>query len=579
MAALKFSPVENPGKLGSYWKRQWKTVMVITVSGLLFNGCMSIGPILQGTLIDAIVSKQPLRAILLQTGLFTGAILLIQIMRFIKRYYVRVFANRTSAAMRMMIYNDIMNRDIMDLSRESTGDLMTKSVSDVDICVEGMRKVTTEVFDTGVLMLSYLVSLFVYDWKITLAACAFIPVAMWLAERLKKVIAGFSKEARTQSSRVSDITYDNIEHTVLFRVNGLEGKSRQAYFSELEEQETRSVKANILENSMQPVYNVIASLGIVAVLYYGGRNVIESVWTVGMFSTFCILFIALTTKASKAAKLFNSFQKAAVSWQRIKPYFADYKKKSTADRGLHGDGRLTVKDLGFHYPEKTELVVQHISFTAGPGEWIGVTGPVACGKSSLGTALQGLYPYLGSIVLDGVELRDYSEAELARRVSWLGHSPQLLSDTIYRNITLGEDGDISRVLSDVCFDEDMKSMPEGVQTVVGNSGVRLSGGQQARIALARTLYRPGLLMILDDPFSAVDMRTEEMIIENLRRYYPERIVVLISHRLTAFPQTDRVIVLHSDRKAEYGTHSSLMSSSERYQAVYRLQTGGNDEKT
>lgn len=574
MASFKLSPIERPEKMSSYWKRQWKVIAAVVFFGIVFNGCMPIGPILQGKLIDTIVSQARLQKVLLQIGLFVGIILFIQIMRFFKRYYVRLFANRTSAVMRMMIYNNIINKDIIELSQERTGDLMTKAISDVDICVEGMRKVMTEVFDTGVLMISYFISMLVYDWKITIGACIFVPVAVGLAEYLKKAIVKYSKAARSQSSRVADLTYDNIEHTVLLRINGLEGKNRQEYFHELDDLEKKSVKASILENSMQPIYNVIALLGIVVVLYYGGKNVIAGVWTIGMFSTYIAIFAALTTKASKAAKLFNSFQKATVSWQRIKPYLTDYKQKNTDDRGSYGDGTLIVKDLSFRYPGVEELVVQNISFSARPGDLIGVTGPVACGKSSLGVALQGLYPYLGSIKLDGVELREYSETEISRRVSYLGHLPQLLSDTIYNNITLGEDGDISAVLNDVCFDEDLKSMPEGIHTVVGSSGVRMSGGQQARIALARALYRRSPLMILDNPFSSVDMKTEETIIKNLRSHYSDRIIVLISHRLSVFPRTDSVIVIHGDRKAEYGTHTTLLSSSGLYSSIYRLQMGG-----
>jgi len=578
MANLKFSPIEHPDRMISYWKRQWKVVTAVVFYGVIFNGFMSIGPILQGHLIDTIVSQGTLPTILLQAGLFVGVILFIQIMRFFKRYYVRLFANRTSAVMRMMLYNNIMNQDILELSKEHTGDLMTKAVSDVDICVEGMRKVTTEIFDTGVLMLAYLISLLAYDWKITIASCAFVPVAMWLAERLKRIIVKYSKIARAQSSHVADLTYDNIEHTVLLRVNGLEGKNRQTYFKELDDLESKSVKANILENSMQPIYNVIALIGIVVVLYYGGENIIAGVWTVGMFSTFLTIFIALATKASKAAKLFNSTQKAMVSWHRIKKYLTEYRQKNTEDRGSNGDGSLIVEDLSFHYPEEEELVIQHITFIAGKGDLVGITGPIACGKSTLGVALCGLYPYLGSIKLDGVELKKYSEVEISHRVSYLGHQPQLLSDTIYHNITLGEDGDIAAVLQDVCFDEDLKTMQDGIHTKVGSSGMRLSGGQQARIALARALYRHSPLMILDDPFSAVDMKTEETIIENLRSHYSNCIIILISHRLSVFPKTDSTIVIHSDRKAEYGTHNSMLSSSKLYATNYNLQMGGKDHE-
>ncbi|HZW48770.1 MAG TPA: ABC transporter ATP-binding protein, partial [Bacillota bacterium] len=482
MAILKLSPVKQPDRISSYWKRERSVLTAVFIFGILCNGAMSIWPILQGRLIDTIVNKSPLQMVLQQSGIFVGVVLSIQIMRFFKRYFVRLFANRTSAAMRMMLYNNIMNRGIYELSKEQTGDLMTKAVSDVDICVEGMRKVTTEIFDTGVLMLSYLISLLIYDWKLTIISCAFVPVAMWLAESLKNFIVKFSKAARAQSSRVANLTYYNIEHTVLLRVNGLEGKNRQAYFRELDDLETKSVKANILENSMQPIYNVIALLGIVFFLYFGGNNVITGIWTVGMFSTYITIFIALTTKDSKASKLFNTYQKATVSWQRIKPYLTEYQKADESDRGNDVKSSLIVRDLSFSYPADPELILEHLNFTAKAGDLIGITGPVACGKSSLGIALQGLYPYLGSIQLAGRELRDYSKVELSNRISYLGHQSQLLSDTLYRNITLGIDGDISAVLQDVCFEEDMLSMPEGIQTVVGSSGIRLSGGQQARIA-------------------------------------------------------------------------------------------------
>jgi ABC-type multidrug transport system fused ATPase/permease subunit len=148
---------------------------------------------------------------------------------------------------------------------------------------------------------------------------------------------------------------------------------------------------------------------------------------------------------------------------------------------------LVVKGLGFSYSENGENIIENISFEAKTGEIIGITGSIATGKSSLGLSILGLYPYTGSIKIDGRELSDYSEYERSRMISFLGHKPQLLSDTIHNNITLGIEQDITSVLKDVCFDTDLKAMSHGENTLVGNSGIRLSGGQQARIALARTL--------------------------------------------------------------------------------------------
>jgi len=161
-------------------------------------------------------------------------------------------------------------------------------------------------------------------------------------------------------------------------------------------------------------------------------------------------------------------------------------------------------------------------------------------------------------------------------IAYLAHNPQLLSDTIYNNITLGQNTDIIEVLQDVCFDTDLASMPDGINTRVGSSGIRLSGGQQARIALARTLLHKNKIIILDDPFSAVDMKTEEKIIANLKNNYNNSLIILISHRLAIFNQIDRIVLLHSNKTADYGTHQQLMENSDIYAKIYNLQQMAGD---
>lgn len=178
---------------------------------------------------------------------------------------------------------------------------------------------------------------------------------------------------------------------------------------------------------------------------------------------------------------------------------------------------------------------------------------------------------MGSIKIDQKELKDYSEYERSQMTSYLGHNPQLLSDTLYNNITLGKNKDITAVLKDVCFDTDLEAMPKGQDTLVGNSGIKLSGGQQARIALARTLLNKNKIIILDDPFSAVDMKTEETIIENLKSNYKDSLIIIISHRLAIFNKINKIILLKSDKTVDYGTHDELMKKSEIYATIFNLQ--------
>ena len=574
MSKITFTPVQKPDQIVSYWKRQWKTMVAVTFFGVIFNASMPYVAILQGRLIDSVIYNGTLDGILRQGLIFIAVVALVQLMRFFKRYFVRLFANHTIVDMRLMLYNSIMNKNITDLSKESTGDLMVKAVSDVDICAEGMRKVTTEIFDTGVLMASYLFTMAIYDIKITAFACIFIPMAMFLAEKLKGAIVKFSKDARKQTSKVSNIIFSDIEQITMERVNGLEEKRQAEYFKQLDVLEQKSVKATILENSMQPIYNAIAMLGIVFIIYLGGQNVINGSWTVGLFSAYTAIFIALSTKASKAAKLFNSYQKAKVSWQRIKGYLKPYETKDLTDFPMEENPVLQVANLSFTYPESTEKVIENVSFTAKSGQIIGVTGPVASGKTTLGLALGGLFAYEGSAQLGGKELRNYSQYQLSKRISTLSHKTQLLSDSIYSNITLGDEGDISKVLTAVCFDEDLKTMPQGINTIVGSSGVRLSGGQQSRIALARALYHNSPLIILDDPFAAVDMKTEAKIIENILSAYKNSIIILISHRLAVFPKTDRVLFINSDKSINQGSHEEMLHSCKEYSDIFKLQQGG-----
>ncbi|HBK67497.1 MAG TPA: ABC transporter ATP-binding protein [Firmicutes bacterium] len=577
MAKLKIEPMKQPAKIINYWRKEKFVVVCIIIFGLAFNISTILGPIYQGKLIDAIVGGSNLSSIVILAVTFVALIGSIQLLRYFKRFYIRRFANSTSATMRLMIYNNIMHKSLSELDNEKTGNLMTRAISDVDLCVEGMRKFTTEIFDTGVLMASYLLSLLVYDLKVTMLSVLFIPLTMALAEKLKVIIYKYTIAFRQKSSEIADIIYDAIENSMLYRVNGMETQNRAKYKVELEDLQNKAIKANLLENSMQPLYNIITMLGIIMVIYLGGTKVINGAWTVGIFSTYLTMFIAMANKASKASKLFNSVQKSEVSWKRIKPYLTEYKSKDTASNIATNHTRLSVENLSMRYAADRENIIENISFKGEQGEIIGVTGSIASGKSTLGLSLLGLYPYGGSIRIDGQELKDYSEYERSQMISYLGHKPQLLSDTIYNNITLGKKQEITSVLKDVCFDTDLAEMPEGLNTLVGNSGIRLSGGQQGRIALARTLLNKNKIIILDDPFSAVDMKTEEKIIENLKNNYRQSLIILISHRLTIFRRINRIILLNSDKTADYGTHNELMKSSELYATIFDLQcTVGGD---
>ena len=163
-------------------------------------------------------------------------------------------------------------------------------------------------------------------------------------------------------------------------------------------------------------------------------------------------------------------------------------------------------------------------------------------------------------------------------VGYLGHEPDLLSDTIKNNVLLGDKEDLWKYLKAVCLEEEVRHMPQGENTVTGETGLRLSGGQQKRLALARTLAHPRPILILDDPFSALDKTTELEVFKNLRKIVPDSIIFLISHRLYLFPETDGVIWMDNG-KALFSSHQKLLEENKAYRELYQLQADHSVEKT
>ena len=570
----------RPDELGWYFRRETGSLAVVTVSGVLYNVGMLAGPYFEGllaqTLFDILRGQKTARDMLRLAGLYLAVILFVQAMRAVKRFGVRRFANDTSRTMRRILYGRLVRMSRAALLEEDLGAVMTKAVADVDACAEGMRKFTTEVFDTGVVLVAYTAMLFFYDARLALMACAFTPLAYLIAGQLRGQVARSSAACRVSAGRLNGATMDRVSNAVTYRICGCEENRDAAYETRLGDYERRAVAANLWENTMQPLYNIIATGGAVLILYFGAKNVLGtgwSAWNIAAFTTFFSCFTKMALKASHAAKLFNAVQKAQVSWARIRPYMQEAEEPADGPAPAESEpASLVVRNVSAGWPGAAPLF-ENVSFSAGPGQIIGVTGPVACGKSTLGRVLIGEAPYTGSILINGRELRELDDCARSRLVCYMGHEPELMDGTLAENIRLGEPGDVAPALRAARLYDEAEAMPEGVNTPVGSGGARLSGGQQARAALARTIYNARGLLVLDDPFSAVDRATEGEIFENLRALAQNRVILLISHRLYAFPKLDGVLFL-SGGGGVFSTHAELLRTNPDYAQLCREQSVG-----
>lgn len=569
----------RPNSIDAYFRAEWLPLTFVTLSGLVYNIGLLAGPWYEGKmaqcLADILQGNEAAGAMAALVAAYVLVTMLVQSARFVKRFYVRRFANNINRRMKGVLYANLVRQSRSALGKEGSGELMTKAISDVDDCAEGMRKFTTEFFDTGVALVGYVVMLLVYDWRLALMCMIFPPVSYICAQKMKKLVQRSGAAYKKAASGLRAATLDRAKNAVTYRVYGCEKAQEGRYEDALDNYERTAVRANVWQSALPPLYLAVSNLSVIFILYFGGKNVLGSgwrAWDIAAFTTFLSCFVKMATKSSKTAKLFHSVQRAEVSWKRMKPLM----KAPEALPPLNvPDGEpLEVKGVSFAYPG-CEPTFQNLTFSAKPGDIIGITGPVACGKSTLGRMFLCEEPYSGSIRLGNRELSGLTAREISERIGYLGHDPELWNDTIKANVLCGETADPMAALSLTAMDKEVRSMEQGVNTMVGSSGVRLSGGQAQRLALARALAHPRPVLILDDPFSALDRPTEDAVFADLKAYAKDKIVLLISHRLYHFPEMKEILFLE-DGTVTAGTHEALLSSNAAYRNLYEGQTGGED---
>ena len=569
----------HPDRITSYFYIERKVLFLVAFSGIIYNLGLMATPWFEGRLAeclaDILTNQKTFNAMFYLALGYILTVCFVQDMRYLKRFYVRRFANNINRRMKQILYHNLLRKNKMELKQEGIGDVMTKAISDVDDCAEGMRKFTTELFDTGVALLGYSVMLIHYDWQLALICLLFPLISYYLAEKMKKLVQRTNAEYKVQNGVLNVDTMDRVTNTITYRIFGCEKQSINRYEDSLKKYEQAAVKADIWTAAFPPLYKIISLIGVVPILYFGAQNVLghgHVNWSIAVFTTFLACYLKLATKSSKAAKLFNSVHRAQISWERIQPFMKET-SNSMAETELKSE-KLHIEDLGFSYYPGTPIF-ENLSLDAVPGQIIGITGPVACGKSTLGKTFLNEYPYCGSIKFGNKELSELYQQGI-RPVGYLGHNPELLNDTIENNVLMGNKEGVMPWLKTVCLDQEICEMSEGIHTVVGDNGIKLSGGQAQRLALARTLCHKKPIIVLDDPFSALDRDTERRIFDNIRNMTQDSIVFLISHRLYLFPEMDQVIWLEN-KKTVVGTHESLMQNVLSYQVLF--EKGGRlDEK-
>ncbi|MCK5812141.1 MAG: ABC transporter ATP-binding protein [Clostridiales bacterium] len=574
-----FAPPEKKLKLRAYIFKYPKEFWLQAGGGILYNTLIVSGPIFLGKAIDAAANVKNLGAsyspFYLYLILFVISTALFQVARYFKRWYMRDIANRMKCDMRAGLLETAFNRKMSELDTEKVGDMMSRMIGDVDQVCRVVQITITEIWDACLLMISYFVACMIYTPSITLLAIIPIPLTILAAQLIRHPLYRLSLHSRESASNVNVHLQHTISSITLLRLFGREESEHKKLTQLMKKQLKWGILTTLLQNAMIPIYILSASLGLILIVGMGGKLVINGQWTIGTFTAYLTMFSAMAVRTNMVARVFNMWHGAKASWDRILIKLSTKNNASNQPNELKEENiteikNLKVENLSFSFTNSTK-VLDDISFNVLAGQIIGITGPVGSGKSALAQALSGLYPYEGKAQIDGLDI--FNNSEVSGKIAYMDSDHFVFSRDVRFNIGLERKSEEEILVSsnDAALTKDIEEFDEGLLTKLGERGQRISGGQRQRICLARALASNAKILILDDPFSAIDINLEEQIMSSLKKDIGNRIILLFSHRLMTFSYCNQVMVLEKGRLIQKGPHETLVNTKGLYKDIFEAQ--------
>jgi ATP-binding cassette subfamily B multidrug efflux pump len=518
--------------------------------------------------------------------LIIAAALLQGIIRIFSRTALLHAARKIEYLIREDLYGRLISLDLPYFSRERTGDILSRFSNDLTNVRMLVGFGVLNIINTVIVFTAALALMARISPLLTLSAVIPFPVMILAVKRISASMFRRSLKAQEELARISGKVEENVSAAAVIRAYCRED-GETAGFREISASYRESNMAMArLRGLMIPIMAATGALGTLIVLFMGGSRVISGAMTLGDFVAFNGYLAMLTWPTIIMGWILNLMQRGAASMARLN-HVLEARPEVTDPVAppplVRIEGKIEFRRLSFAYdlpsPEtagEQRGLLDDITLTIEKGMKVGIVGPLGSGKSTLVKLVPRLYPVPdGMLFIDG---RDINSMPLRKLRDAIGFVPQesfLFSRPVVDNIGYGREGacleEIEAAARMAGLSADLERLPEGYGTMVGERGMTLSGGQKQRAAIARALIKDPPILILDDPLSAVDTRTEEAILTSLAAFYGDRTVLIVSHRLSALRDCDRVIVLDNGRIVEQGSPTELLALDGRYASIWREQ--------
>ncbi len=531
---------------------------------------------------ESLEIQEIFRATMNQSIVFYGVlILVIALIRgfflFLVRQTIIIMSRHIEYDLKNEIYRHYQSLPLSFYRKNNTGDLISRISEDVNkvrMYIGPAIMYGLNMIILGAILLPFMLTISV---KLTLYALIPLPVLSLSIYFVNNIINKRSEAIQIQLSSLSTFVQEAFSGIRVIKSFAREEDSYTRFVEESDLYKIKSLQLTQVDAMFFPLIVSLIGLSTILTIFIGGIEVMNGALTIGNIAEFILYVNLLTWPVTALGWVTSIIQRAAASQKRINEFLNtknDIISSENIERKIQGD--IEFRNVSFTYPDSGIVALENISFHVKPGETLAIIGTTGSGKSTIANlVIRMLDPSSGQILVDGIDLKNYSPQEFRDQIGCVPQDVFLFSDTISNNVAFGmdslDDEKAIDALKRADLYDNVMEFPKQLKTILGERGITLSGGQKQRLSIARAIAKDPGLLILDDCLSAVDTKTENTILNNLKYVMHDRTSIIISHRVSSAKLADKVIVLDDGKIIESGAYEQLMTTDSIFRQLYEKQ--------
>lgn len=563
--------------------KKYRVRMIVGLILVFFTSLLVlINPQISGMIVDEVIEGQHYEKLGILLLIMIGVTLVRSLLRFT---FLMCFESSSQGLvydMREEAYRKLMKEDFNFFNKNRTGDLMSRQTGDMDAVRHMVSHVIYFSFENILVFLMALVMIFSVNVKMALCMLIVLPFTLAVTLSQRRHIKPAFDRVRDCFSSLNAFAQETIAGNRVVKAFAKEDYELEKFDRENDGYRDAQLNAASIWMKYIPMFEVLSQCLTIILMIMGGFMVIDGEMTIGNMVTVNGYLWMLNSPLRQAGWIINDLQRFLTAIEKIYKVYTtepDIKQPEHVVEKRKLKGSVTFDHVNYYTNDDT--VLKDISFHVEPGQTVGIIGATGSGKSSLVNLICRFYDVnQGRVLVDDIDVRNLNLQTLRGNIGIAMQDVFLFSDTIEGNIAYGNPDctfeQVQAAAKIANADEFIREMPEGYDTIIGERGVGLSGGQKQRISLARAILKDPSIIILDDTTSAIDMETESMIQNELKKISDERTVFIIAHRISSIIHADQILVLDNGRLVERGTHEQLLAKKGYYSTVFHHQYGEFD---